>query len=59
MVRGGRVGGRAKGADVYDGPLKLAAAALFRHFIGGRRQDARDGARVTPGDDVVGFASGT
>ncbi len=29
------VGGRAKGANVNDGPLKLSAAAIFRHFVGG------------------------
>jgi hypothetical protein len=30
----GWVGGRAKGADVYDGPLKFSAAAIFCHFVG-------------------------
>jgi hypothetical protein len=49
----GRVGGCAKGADVDDGPLKFPAAAIFRHFVGGGRQDARDGARATPGDEDV------
>ncbi len=53
VVWGGRVGGRTKGANVNDGPLKFSAAAIFRHFIGGGRQDARDGARTTPGNDVI------
>ena len=58
VVWGWWVGRRAKGTDVDDGPLKFASAAIFNHLIGRIREDARDGAWATPGNDVVGFPSG-
>ncbi len=53
VVWGGRIGGRAKGVNVDDGPLKFPAAAIFGHFVGRVREDARDGARATPSDNVI------
>ena len=35
VVWSGRVGGRAKGANVDNGPLKFSSAAVFSHFVGG------------------------
>jgi hypothetical protein len=35
VVWGGRVGRRAKRANIDDGPLKFSAAAIFCHFVGG------------------------
>ena len=58
VVWGGRIGGRAEGANVDDGPLKFPAAAIFGHFVGRVGEDARDGARATPSNNVIGFPSG-
>ncbi len=50
--------GRLIRADIAKGTGKGAAGAIFRHLVGRPRQNARDGTRSSPGDDVFGFASG-
>ena len=58
MVRGGWVFRGAKGTDIDNGPLKFASCLIFFHFVGRGGKDARDAARASPGNDVVGTATG-
>ena len=57
MVRGGWVFRGAKGTDIDNGPLKCSSCLIFFHFVGRGGKDARDAARASPGNDVVGAAS--
>jgi hypothetical protein len=49
--------GRVIGADIAKGTGEGATGAIFRHLVGRPRQNARDGTRSSPGDDVFGSAS--
>ncbi len=57
MVRGRWVFRGAEWTDVNHGQLKFASGSVFFHFIGRRGKDARDAARASPGNDVIGTAS--
>ncbi len=55
----GWVRGSAEWACVDNCPLKFTSRTFLFHFVRGGRKDARGAAGSSPGNDVVGAASGS